>query len=533
MKRIFISVLFCLLLKVVSIPLFAEESEKTPVLILYYQEAFHVAGQLADRLWPAVHIPYQEVPVLAYDPVKKEEYLINHPDPDLKNYEPTEYFINSKRVFKKKGPLSFNCPGGRACSMINGFPVVTMGYGEDSSLEDVIINFIHEGFHYYQFGNLYRIGKDDLMSRLKKDFFSENPRTAEYDADLVMEGKILAELTEKKSRKKNGESLLEKIVAVDEMKKKKMSKKLIRGENYEYLIEGTASFVELKALEILTAEGVKNSTIPEGKILSYSYFKGDQIKKYYQTNLEHFGPQMLRNKINQPSTNAGEIEYRYALALIRVFDEFCNDDEWKKGLFPLLDPSVSSDEAEESVSAHLDKYNLPRKISEIFNLSDDRIMKIYRQVLNEYLSSGEMLVINDKTRIEKYLSIYPFEKGWTYKIEAGQFLYTYFDWVYGKAYCDKKMTNFVYFCGLFKLETPDKNLTVEEISIPVISNMFKGEIRFKDIGNDLSKAELTFSDNSNGVCQNFELKIPGLKLKAKKAEIIHDKIRKETMIRLK
>jgi len=211
-----------------------------PLLVLAYQEVFNIGNQLSDKLWPE-KIPYEKVPVLAYDPAKKEEYLINFPKAFPKNYELTPFQVNGKSVYKKIGALSFPYPGGQACKVIDGFPVVSMGYGCDTPLEQIVQTFLHEGFHFYQFHSLYLAGLEKEM-----DFPYESPRDEEFDADLVVEGKLLFELTNGTETKEINADLTKKFVAVEVMRKKKLSTEFKRRENFSFLTEGTATYVELK-----------------------------------------------------------------------------------------------------------------------------------------------------------------------------------------------------------------------------------------------------------------------------------------------
>ena len=102
----------------------------------------------------------------------------------------------------------------------------------------------------------------------------------------------------------------------------------------------------------------------------------------------------------------------------------------------------------------------------------------------------------------------------------------------GRTYCDNTMGKSVYFEGLIKLETPDKRLTIEKISIPVVSMMFTGSIRFKDIGHSLQDAHIKCTGESDGVYEELQLKIDGLELTAKNVKVTHDQKKQETLIQL-
>jgi len=293
---------------------------------------------------------------------------------------------------------------------------------------------------------------------------------------------------------------------------------------------------ELKALEILLNAGVKNTIIPKDSGLIYSYFSKEYLLPLYQANLQHFGPMMLKNKINYPSTTLGEITYRYALALVRVLEEYSqiNSQNWAKDLFPLIFETSSKDKVKEEFFKKIDSDDLTHRLLALIKLSEDEIATIYRDTLNEYLSNDERQIIKKKIESESDLDKFPFEEGWTYKIEAGKFISTYFDWINGVSYADKKtMQKMAYLKGLAKLETADKQMIIENISIPIVVMIFNGKIRFKDIGNTLENGNFMFGDKEGDVYKTLTLEIKGLTFKAKNVSVQNNKREKETIITLR
>jgi len=521
---------YCLL---TGSPVFSAEIEKqqVPLQILRYQEVYNIGKQLSDKLW-GEHIPYEDVPVLAYDLAKQEEFLINHPDPNPENYEPTDFIVNEKRVYEKRGELTMKYPGGQCGQMMDGYLVVTMGYGEEIPLESLVQTFIHEGFHHWQYSSLYQLGLHELIDSVPRAGWQESPRTAAYDEDLIVEGKLFFELTNDDHEIDYGK--LDELVSTEIVRKRKLSTDVDRSENFLFLTEGTAVYVELTALNILMEEGVDNSMIPPGADPNYTYFAGDQFARQYQANLQHYGPTMLRNKINLPSTAMGEVAYRYALALVRVLEKTsaANDRNWSQGLFPFVESEIPEDQADEAFYNHLDANNLSARLVDLADIPEERNTSIYDQAKSRLLSPEDIDSIQKKIHIEENIDSYPPEDGWTYRGEAGQFLLTYFDWLRVRTYCDNTMGKSVYFEGLIKLETPDKRLTIEKISIPVVSMMFTGSIRFKDIGHSLQDAHIKCTGESDGVYEELQLKIDGLELTAKNVKVTHDQKKQETLIQL-
>ena len=504
-----------------------------PLQVLRYKEVFNIANKLSDRLW-GEHIPYEEVPVIAYDLGKKEEYLINHTNPDLKEYKPTDFFINSKRVYKKIGDLTFKFPGGLACHMINGFPTVSMGYGEDTPLESIVQTFIHEGFHYFQFSSLYKQGIGDASSSIRSEGFMAFPRTANYDMDLVIEGKLLFDFTNDKSPETIEPDKLKELVATEIKRKEKLNMKACRTEDFEFLTEGTAAYVELKAIGILLNEGIPATCIPKGIDPHYNYFSKDIFQGRYEANLAHFGPTMLKNKIKFPSTAQGEITYRYALALVRVLEKLSSEKglAWQKGLFPLItETNLTKEEALEKFYNNLKENNLSKRLIKLTAVPENETNKIYQETQAKYLSKEEIKEIEEKINIEQNIDSYPFEPGWTYKIETKQFVLPYFNFLDGKQYADKTTVKCVYFNGLQKVATSDQRLLIEKISIPVIVNMYRGNVRFKDIGHTSADARIDSIGKSGNCYKELKLKIEGLELTVKNVEIEQHPEEKETLLK--
>lgn len=507
-----------------------ETGRGTPWLIMAYQETFCVASQLSDRLW-VENVPYEKVPVLAYDLASKEEYLINFPKPAPSGYAPTPYRINEKPVYRKIGDLTLKYPGGQACRLIDGIPVVTMGYGSDTPLILIVQAFLHEGFHFFQMSSVYAAGIQDMMQ-----FPGKSPRNEAFDADLVVEGKLLYDLTaeSKKDSKPVVIDLIRRLAAVESFRKKKLPLNWNRGEDLTFLLEGTATFVELKALSILGQEKPKKTTIPENCSVKNLSISRESAADIFTANSRHFGPEMLKNKINYPSTSIGEIQYRYALALVRVLQSWCaeNGTNWTAGMFPLIPPDLSGEKAKAAFLQKIDNGNLSRRLLDLVKLSDADASSCYRDTMSRYLSQEERQLIAEKVHIEKNLDRFPFEDGWTYRVNAKKFILTYFDWITGTSYADESIQKVAYIRGLDKLATSDKSMEIEGISIPVIVEMFRGLVRFKDVGRSDRDAQWDYGEKSGDTYKSLKLEIHGLKLRARNARVLIDPCRKETKIEL-
>jgi|GEM_PF-3079774 len=515
-KFIIVQVCFCILSNS------AGAQEQTPFQITRYQKVFPTLVKLSDKVW-GQNVPYNDMPVLAYDMETQEEFLINYSTTPPDDYKITAFTVNSKPVYKKIGKLTLNFPAAQCCRLIGNAPVITMGYGKNDPPESILQTMLHEGFHYYQNASLYTFGVEDVPGQFKKILLTEIPRTLDYDKKLVIEAKLLFDMTKDDAKPEISSEQLKQLAAVEILRKKQLPADVSMGEDSELLLEGTAVCTELQGLK----------TLAEGNI--DTRLSTTTLKMLYQQYLQHYGPAILNNQINLTTIADGELVYRYALAFARVLDK--TGLAWKRGLFPLLtDTNLTKEKSKSKVMEHLRKHSFSNMLVTAAKISESQAKAMSSELEKDFLSPSEIRTMKQKIRIEENLDNFPFEDGWTYKVEAGQFLYTYFNYPTGKRYSGKK-GNAAYLSGLLKLESVDKRLLVENtltqnIAIPVVSKMFSGDIRFKDIGRDFKEAVIVCENKSNDTCETLSLQINGLKLTAKKVSLVTDETKKETVIKL-
>ncbi|MBI5629833.1 MAG: hypothetical protein HY921_02985 [Elusimicrobia bacterium] len=479
-----------------------------PYQVSGFQKIFSLLPIFADKVWHE-HIPYENVPVLVYDPASRDAYLINHPRPG--NFQPTSYTVNGKPIYKGQVDPKESLPGARCCSMIAGIPTVTFAFSQEQSLLDGIQAFIHEGFHYYQMSGPYRSGHHDEIEKMKRTFLLGIPRTVEYDKDLAAESKMLFDLTNDTAAARTNPSGIQELAAVETMRKAKLKPEISAGEDWEFLIEGSAVFVELRGLELLLEEAQRQSGQSHFDFPLSTATLIEDIERYRR----HYGPAMLRNQIHLSGMAGGEMTYRYGLAMIRVLEVFGKKD-WSDRLFPFPDNGAD-------FKNHLRARSLFRKILETAQLSKAQTRRMYGAVRKRLVSKADEDFITEKLQIEKRLDDYPFCQGWTYEVEAGGWVNTYFDFLTGTMLSGASPFPAAYLQGLFKLETQDKRLVVEKISIPIVSNMVTGTMRFKDCGRAFEDAAVECAARKGDACGALTLKIAGLTLKAHDAAIIHDR----------
>lgn len=236
---------------------FAQEQQ--PFQITRYQKVFPALVRLSDKVW-GQNVPYNDMPVLAYDPQTQEEFLINCSTTPPTDYKITVFTVNTKPVYKKTGKLTLKYPGGRCCKPIGGVPVITMGYGQNFNNEPeeaILQTMLHEGFHYYQYSSLYAAGVYDTTEK----WGGEYPRTLDYDKKLVTEAKLLYELTADNSPQKLASDKLEQLASAELLRKAMLSKNTALGEDFQLLTEGTAVYAEMRGIKAIVDGTVDMSGI--------------------------------------------------------------------------------------------------------------------------------------------------------------------------------------------------------------------------------------------------------------------------------
>lgn len=493
-----------------------------PELVERYRNLFPILEKLSGLVWENA-VPYGDVPVLAYDPAAREEFLINYPSSAPSGYDPTPFEVNGRTVYRKEGALTVGYAGGQCCRAIGGRPVVVMGYGPEVPAVSVLRTLLHEGFHYYQYSPLFASGADEALDNGKSALFSGIPRNLEYDKLLAAEAKLLYALANEESSPQSiGAEQLSKLAAVDLLRKRMLPPEAVFGEESQLLLEGTAVYVELKGLLAL---------LENGPDLAGAGISTGAVKTEYELYRRHYGADMLANQMNLTTLANGELVYRYAAGFARVLEK--TGSSWQKGLFPLAAAGASSKEAmKRQVRENVAERGFSAMIAKRAGFSGTMAEGVWEKLRTEMFSPEEIAGMEEKLKIERGMDSFPFGSGWTYKIEAGQAVYPYFDFTRGKMYTGKKGTA-AYLAGLAKLETADKRLSVSGIGIPVVSNMFHGSVRFKDAGNDPEAAVLVCEDKAGDVCGRLTLALPGLKFVAVNALFSRDSAARETTIKLR
>lgn len=509
------------LLSVIAQPVFPGEKTPPP-LVDRYRELFPVLTSLEGKVW-GEPVPYSRMPVLAYDPAKGEEYLLNYSSAPPAGYGVTEFTVNGLPAFRKEGEMTLNYGGGQCCRLIGGRPVVTMGYGSGAPAVSLLRLLLHEGFHYFQFSSLYPSGAAAMLDRAKGDFFRGIPRNEEYDKLLTAEGRLLYSLVADGSPGTIDARGLRRLAALDTLRRRMLSREAAFGEDSQLLLEGTAIYAELRGLSALLTEDSAAALPPS---ISTSSISAEQ-----QLYMRHYGPEMLRNQRNLTTIANGELLYRYAAAFARVLEKSGKKD-WHKGLFPLIGKSaMAREEGEGAAKKVLSSRSFSALLSERAGVSDQAARWLWKELEPELLSAEDLAALREKLDIEKHIIDYPYGDGWTYRIEAGRVVYPYFDYLTGRMYVGENGSA-AYLSGLQKLVTLDGRLVVEGISSPVVLHMFTGRMRFRGPEGETPGDRLKCESREGDICGRLELALPGLKLTALKAAVSEDPEAHKTTIRL-
>lgn len=505
----------------VAHPVFPGE-KAPPLLVARYGELFPVLASLEDKVW-GDQVHYSRMPVLAYDPAKGEEYLLNYSSAPPAGYVATEFTVNGLPAFRKDGEMTLNYGGGQCCRLIGGRPVVTMGYGSGAPAVSLLRLLLHEGFHYFQFSSLYPSGAAAMLDRAKGDLFRGIPRNEEYDKLLTAEGRLLYSLLAEGAPGTVNRRELRRLAALDALRRHMLSPEAAFGEDSQLLLEGTAIYAELRGLSALLKEAGAAVLPPS---ISTSAVSAEQ-----QLYLRHYGPEMLRNQRNLTTIANGELVYRYAAAFASVLEK-SGEKDWHKGLFPLIEKSAVAREAGEvAAKKRLASRSFSALLSERAGVSDKVARWLWKELEPELLSAEDVAALREKLDIEKHITDYPYGEGWTYRIEAGRVVYPYFDYLTGRMYVGEN-GSVAYLSGLQKLMTPDGRLVVDGISSPVVLHMFTGRMRFRGPEGETPGDRLKCEDREGDICGRLELTLPGLKLTALKASVSEDAPAQKTTIRM-
>jgi hypothetical protein len=502
-------------------PVFAGEKE-TPLLVGRYRELFPVLASLEGKVW-GEPVPYSRMPVLAYDPAKGEEYLLNYSSAPPAGYAATEFTANGLPAFRKEGEMTLNYGGGQCCRLIGGRPVVTMGYGSGAPAVSLLRLLLHEGFHYFQFSSLYPSGAAAMLDRAKADLFRGIPRNEEYDKLLTAEGRLLYSLVAEGSPGTVDARDLRRLAALDALRRRMLSPEAAFGEDSQLLLEGTAIYAELRGLSALLTK--------ESPAVLPPSISTSAVSAELQLYLRHYGPEMLRNQRNLTTIANGELLYRYAAAFARVLEKSGKKD-WDKGLFPLVaGATLARDQAEREAKENLSARAFSSLLAERAGLSGKSAERLWKELEPELLSAEDVSALREKLDIEKHIIDYPYGEGWTYRIEAGRVVYPYFDYLTGRMYIGEN-GSVAYLSGLQKLMTPEGRLIVEGISSPVVLHMFTGRMRFRGPAGETPGDRLKCEGREGDICGRLELALPGIKLTALKAAVSEDPAARKTTIRL-
>lgn len=503
-------------------PAAAAAEKEVPHLVGVYQGLFPALISLENKVW-GERVPYSQMPVLAYDTAKGEEYLLNYSSVPPAGYAVTEFRVNGLPVFEKQGGTTMNYGGGQCCRLIGTRPVVTMGYGPGTPAVSLLRVLLHEGFHYFQFSSLYPSGANGLLDKAKVDLFRGIPRTEDYDKLLTAEGRLLYSLASNDTAGEITKAQLRRLAAVDILRRRLMSAETAFGEDSQFLLEGTAVYAELRGLSALL-RGEPGAALP-------SSISTSAVSAELQLYQRHYGPEMLKNQLNLTTLANGELIYRYAMAFARAIEKSGKLD-WHSGLFPLVpDSSAPRNEAEAEAGRRLSTGSFSSLLARISGLGENRAATLWKKLEPELLSAGDIAALREKLDIEGNITSYPYGEGWTYRIEAGRPVYPYFDYLGGRMYVGGN-GSVAYLSGLQKLVTLDGRLAVDNISSPLVLHMFSGRMRFRGQAGEDPAARLKCEEREGDVCGRVKLDLAGLTLTALKASVFEDAAARKTTIRL-
>lgn len=280
------------LIPLLALSLFAA-GEETPSLpdavkieLLRIGEAYHVLGQVADKVWPG-WTDYKDYPFLL-NFENGLRVLVGHPSPPAGFVPVPDLTVAGKAVHadvRKVEPLALEQPltGGGGISSygtFNGKPVQTVDIslrrfkpnvemsGGRFRTEEQILIYIHELFHCFQGDHV----------RIPYPNFRYNPDT-DFAAWSEIEGAALEKAYEA-ADDAEAKRFLGDFLAARDMKRKDMEESDRRAESGDEVREGTAVYSEVRSLE-----AIKQGFAPGLTPAQDPYYEGfknpdDFLKRY-------------------------------------------------------------------------------------------------------------------------------------------------------------------------------------------------------------------------------------------------------------
>jgi hypothetical protein len=228
-----------------------------PIDVARLRELHHITGVLGDRLWPGFDA--RAVP-LALNFDDRYELLLGHPNP------PPEYLLTGQRIgdeplLLRQGVSRFGPKGGGWAVKLAGAQTVYVGpAGEQGPIERYLLLMLHEAFHVYQ--DRYR----PRTSGAREEPPENDPA---YSAMIGLESHVLAAALAPDGDKQVRE-LAKTLVAVRHARRAGLSTALVRSEGEHEFSEGTATYSQVRALELLAdAQGLEGSELVEPRYQAF------------------------------------------------------------------------------------------------------------------------------------------------------------------------------------------------------------------------------------------------------------------------
>jgi len=237
--------------------------------IIRIEELYHLVETLGDYLWASFEI--REIPI-AINKENKQELLLNHPNPSEHFTRFGDCEIDSRPVLIREGCTIFGPEGGGWATNIDGVLTAYVSVRQEwQTTDDYLSTLLHECFHVFQ----------RKFWKYTDEGFGELPELeAEYSALIGLESRIIHDiLTSDASEKISERSRM--FVAVRQHRQKKLQEDVVRSEIREEFNEGTATYIQVRLMELCAGTGGIQPLRPEIDP-HYSGFAGaaERYKQY-------------------------------------------------------------------------------------------------------------------------------------------------------------------------------------------------------------------------------------------------------------
>ncbi len=256
----------------------ADPRSPAEMAIARIRQLHHLSDQLGEEIWPGFDT--RKIPI-AVNIDDRRELLIGHPDPPPEFHPFGDVTLDGRPVLIRDGVTRYGPSGGGWAIELGGVQTVYVGILDEQGERDTdgyLSLLLHEAFHCYQIQ--YRERAEGPMDEGPLD----DPA---YSALLVLESHVLEAAVEAEEGDEV-RRLAAMFAAVRHQRRRTLSPGAILREGEEEYNEGTATYVQMRMLQLLAARG---GLAPLSELRDPGYHGFAEAEKRYRNELEKIIPE--------------------------------------------------------------------------------------------------------------------------------------------------------------------------------------------------------------------------------------------------